>query len=117
MNRLVYKKYKNCEDILSIDLHNGYTILAIKSWNRNNHICIVEFRIKENSVDKWDLVNNAENLIFHVNRNTINSTILKQVSTFLEKGFFDCYIKKYEYELKCFDKGNDFFEEKRLGGK
>lgn len=29
-------------------------------------------------------------------------------------GYFDKYIQKYEYTYKCFDKGNDFFEEEAL---
>lgn len=29
MNKLTYKNYKNSDNILTIDLHNGYTVIAI----------------------------------------------------------------------------------------
>ena len=46
-----------------------------------------------------------------------SSAKLKQVSTFLEEGFFDKYIERYEYETKCFDIGNEQMEKERLGDK
>ena len=70
--------------------------------------------LKENTIDTWKLIENAENLEFHANNNTINSAILKQISTFLEEGFFDSYIQRYEYEMNCFDIGNDLIERERL---
>lgn len=62
MQRLKYEKFNNSNDVITIDLHNWYTIMAV---------------------------------------------ILKQISMFLEEGFFDYYIQRYEYEMKCFDIGND----------
>ena len=47
----------------------------------------------------------------------INRAILKHVAILLSDGFFDCYIKRYEYELKCFDIGNEIAEKERLGDK
>ena len=44
---------------------------------------------------------------------SINISILKYVSSLQSCGFFDRAIKRYEYMLKCFDKGNEFFENKR----
>lgn len=116
MNKLTYKNYKNSDNILTIDLHNGYTVIAIIVWNRKKHNYSVELRIKENTVEKWDLIEKAENLEFNTNYKFINSAILKKTSKLLEKGFFDYYIKRYEYELQCFDTGNEVFEKERLYG-
>lgn len=113
-NRLKYEEYKGSKDILTIDLHNNYTVIAIKIWNADKHNYTVELRIKENTVDKWDLIEKAESLEFNVDYKIINKAILKQVSTFLDEGFFDYYIQRYEYELNCTDKGNEFYENKRL---
>ena len=33
MERLEYENYKGCKDVITIDLHNDYTVIAIKSWN------------------------------------------------------------------------------------
>ena len=114
MERLTYKNYRGCKDIITIDLHNDYTVIAIKSWNSDKHKYTVQLMLKENTVDKWNLIENAESLEFNVDYKIINKAILKQVATLLSDGFFDYYIDRYEYELKCFDRGNSIIEKERL---
>ena len=114
MQRLKYEKFNNSNDVITIDLHNGYTVIAITGFNTENRIYTTTLFLKDNTIDTWKLVENAENLEFHANQNTINSTILKKVSEFLKEGFFDYYIQRYEYEMKCFDIGNDLEESERL---
>ena len=113
-NRLEYKNYRGCKDIITIDLHNDYTVIAIKSWNTDDHKYIVQLMLKENTVDKWDLIENAESIEFNVDYKIINKAILKHVATLLSDGFFNYYIDRYEYELKCFDRGNSIIEKERL---
>ena len=115
MQRLKYEKFNNSNDVITIDLHNGYTVIAVTGFNAENRVYTTTLFLKENTIDTWKLIENAENLEFHANHNTINSAILKQVSTFLQEGFFDYYIQRYEYEMKCFDKGNSIYEKERLG--
>ena len=111
MQKLTYKEYRGCKDILIIDLHNGYTIIAIKIWNKENQNYTVELRLKQNTVEKWMLIDQAETLTFDVNYRTINVAILKQVAILLNEGLFDYYIEEYEYELKCFERGNELYED------
>lgn len=111
--RLKYNKYKNMDNIITIDLHNDYTILSLISRDESGNYD-VELRIKENTVDKWDLIEKAEHIIFNANTRNIYSAILKTVDTYLHEGFFNYYISRYEYELKCFDTGNEIEESKRL---
>ena len=113
-NKLTYAEYRGCKDILTIDLHNDYTVIAIKSWNPDEHKYTVELRLKKNSVDKWDLIEKAESLEFNVDYKIINKAILKHVATLLSDSFFDYYIDRYEYELESFDRGNSIIEKERL---
>ena len=115
MQRLKYEKFNNSNDVITIDLHNGYTVIAVTGFDVETKTYITTLFLKENTIDTWKLIENAENLEFHANHNTINSAILKQVSTFLQEGFFDYYIQRYEYEMKCFDKGNSIYEKERIG--
>ena len=117
MQKLKYKKFNNSKDVITIDLHNRYSVIAVTGLDVENRVYTTTLFLKENTIDTWKLVENAENLEFHVNQNTINSAILKKVSSFLEEGFFDYYIERYEYELKCFDIGNEIAEKERLGDK
>ena len=108
MDRLTYEEYKGNKDILVIDLYNNYSVIAIKLWNSETHNYTVEFRLQQNTVDKWDLID--ETFYFDVDYKIINKAILKQVSTLLSTGFFEKYINRYEYELGCFDLGNEIEE-------
>ena len=114
--RLKYEKYRNLDNILTINLHNGYTTIAIISKDEEENYD-VQLMLKENSVDKWDVIEKAEHIIFDKDTKYIYSSILKTVANFLKEGFFDYYINRYEYELHCFDIGNDIEENKRLGAK
>ena len=114
MQKLKYEKFNNSNEVITIDLHNGYTVIAVTGFDTENRIYTTTLFLKDNTVDTWKLIENAENLEFHANHNTINSAILKQVSTFLEEGLFDYYIQRYEYELNCFDIGNDLVESECL---
>lgn len=114
MQRLKYEKFNNSNDVITIDLHNGYTVIAITGFNTENRVYTTTLFLKDNTVDTWKLIENAEHLEFHANQNAINYAILKKVSAFLDEGFFNYYIQRYEYELKCFDIGNDLEESERL---
>lgn len=113
--RLKYEKFRNTNNIITIDLHNGYTTIAIIGKDKNDAYDI-QLMLKENTVDKWDLVEKAEHLTFNATEKTIYSAILKTVSTYLQEGFFNYYINRYEYELKCFEIGNEVEETKKLSG-
>ena len=115
MQRLKYEKFNNSNEVITINLHNGYSVIAVTGFDTENGVYATTLFLKDNTIDTWKLIENAENLEFHVNHNTINSAILKQVSTFLKEGFFNYYIQRYEYEMKCFDKGNSIYEKERLG--
>ena len=105
MNRLTYKKI--ADSIIEIDLLNGYTVIAIHTWNKNTHDYTVQLRLKENTIDRWDIIETAQHLKINSNYKFINSAILKQVSNLLYDGFFDYYIERYKYEMKCFEMGDE----------
>ena len=108
MQKLTYTEYKGNENILEIDLHNGYTVIAIKTWRKTSHTYKVELFIKDSAIEKWDLIEGV-NLEFNTNYKFINSAILKQMYTYLNEGFFNHYINRYEYETKCFEIGDEIF--------
>ena len=117
MQRLKYEKFNNSNEVITIDLHNGYSVIAITGFDVENKVYITTLFLKDNTIDTWKLIEKADKLVFHANNNTINSAILKKVSEFLMEGFFDSYIQRYEYEMKCFDVGNNLAEKERLGDK
>lgn len=109
-NKLEYVNFMNNKDILMIDLHNNYTVIAIKSWNQTEQKYTVVFYLKENTIDKWDLIDTDMTFEFNIDYKIINKAILKTVSNLLDDGFFAHYINRYEYETECFAIGNHIKE-------
>ena len=95
--RLKYEKINNSDDVLSIDLFNGYSVIAITGYNDDIESYITSLFLKENSIDTLRLIGAADRLIFPKTER-INSVILKTVSEFLENGFLQYYIDQYEFE-------------------
>ena len=105
--KLKYEKINNSDNAITIDLHNGYTIMAITGCVSEN-VCTTTLFIKCNTIENWSLIENAETLNFTIKPNTnIYIAILKKVSSLLSEGFFDYYIDRYEYELKCYELGSN----------
>lgn len=103
MNKLIYKKVN--DNVIMIDLHNGYTIMAISSWQPKTSSYLTSLYLKDNTIDTLQLILNADNMEFHANYKTINSAILKKVATYLEEGFFDDCIESYRFEQECVSNG------------
>lgn len=112
MSKLTYTKIGN--DTIAIDLQNGYTIIAMELFNREIRGYEVTFYIKDNTVNILDLIEKQEKVEFNANYISINSAILKYVATLLFDGFFDYYIRRYDYITKCFDRGHELFEKERI---
>lgn len=109
-------KYTNIATVgISVDLHNNYSILAFANWNKENNNYEATFYIKKNDIDLLELIEKLESVSFqNSDSKSIRTDIANYITTLLSDGFFDYYIKRYEYEQKCFDKGNDIFEMERL---
>ena len=113
--RLKYEKVADL--VISVDLHNGYTIIAFATFNHDTSTYSTTLYLKDNTVDILNLIDGLEPFEFTVNYKTVNSVMLKYIATIVSEGLLDKYIERYEYMMKCFDKGNDIFETERLGNK
>ena len=76
------------------------------------------FYVKENTIDKYVAIEtlNNQKISFEGDRRTIKIDILRYVTALLSQNYFDDCIEHYEYEIKCFDRGNELFEEERING-
>ena len=86
---------------------------ALSMWlNRTD----LEDRMKISSkkVDTQYISGTRESIIENICR------IVHHCATVTDKGngkkYFDYFVERYEYELACFDRGNELFEQERLAG-
>lgn len=115
MMKLTYKKYFNLENVLQIDLHNGFSIIVLKQFDNQEKIYHIQLMLMENSVGKWDLISAFENIKIRSSTKAINSIILKLVAEHYTGGSFEADFDRCRYELRCFDKGNEILEKEWLG--
>ena len=101
---------------LKIDLHNGYAVIAIAKWNKNTEKYLVSFYLQDikHRINHFDLIEDCENLEFNSDIKSIKVDITSFVNTLLSENVnvLDDYIKRYEYEQKCFELGNKLVESK-----
>lgn len=113
MKKLHYRKTSDFS--LDIDLENGYCIRADALYNYDLKRYAITFYIKENTIDTYHAIEtlNNEKISFDGDRKTVKIDILQYVSCLLSQNYFDNCINNCEFETKCFDKGNELFEEEQ----
>lgn len=70
-------------------------------------------RLSSKKIDTQYISGTRETIVENVCR------IVHQAATVADEDgikFFDHFVERYEYELKCFERGNELFEHERLAG-
>lgn len=97
-------------NVISINLKNGHSVSAVTKWDREENTYRMTLYLKGDTYDVLDLIEEKENIVIHTDKKTLFSDVIKIVTGYYLEGFFDNYIRRYDYMMKCFDKGNEFFE-------
>lgn len=109
--RLKYEKVNNSNDVITINLHNSYTVMAISGHVEEEYTTTLF--LKDNEIDTWREI--EDGISFVSNYKTINSAILKHVSNLMDNGKMDKYIETLKFELECAERGIKIVEKERLG--
>ena len=108
------KYNKEANSVISINLHNGYFIIAMTKWNNERRRYYTTLYIKHKTVDILDKLENFTKVeCTTTSAKEINSEVAEFIMDKFKSGEFDYYIKRYDYEQKCFDRGHEFFEDER----
>lgn len=105
-------RYKNLGTTIAIDLHNGYSVIAMALWNFNTSY-EVTFYIKNNIIETFSLMEKFERIEFISDQKSIKQDITQYVSKLLQDGELKEYIDDYDYQMDCFDRGNGLYEDER----
>lgn len=111
--RLKYERVNNSNDVISIDLYNGYYIIAMSGFNKETEKYTTTLFLKDNGIDTLRMV--VENIEFAATYKTINSAILKYVSDALDRGTIDKYIESFVFEQECTERGIEIVEKELYG--
>lgn len=96
--------------------YTGYSVKCIYKYKKKKEKYSLQMRLVHEDFDDEFKIDSQEIDTQYIpgTRESIESNIARIVEYAALSGFFDEYVKKFEYTYKCFDKGNDFFEKERL---
>lgn len=120
-------------------IHKGYTIeIDLSKLGYKNYIveCSYHFdKIKEkyalsmwiNRIDLEDRMNLSSKKIDTQYISGTKETIIENICRIVHQAatvcnengvrYFDYFVERYEYELACFERGNELMEQERMAGK
>lgn len=104
-------RYENMGHVISFDLQDGYSIRCNYNFIKENNKYGVNLYLTRNDIDFLDKI---DTYYLEGDKGTIKTVIVKFVEEKYNEGFFNYYIERIVYMLKCFDEGNDIFECVRL---
>lgn len=103
-------RYKIIADTsIIVDLHNGYSILAMSRWDKEERLYNATLFIKKNEIDRYDLID----LTLRVETDN-KKELCMEILKYIENTDFTYYINRTKYELECFERGNALYERERL---
>ena len=105
-------RYKNIANVtIELDLNNGYSVLAMAK-RKNTYNVTLYLQDNKYNINHFDLIENYQNIEYKSDAKTIRADITSTIAKLLKEEFFTKYIKRYEYEQKCFELGNDVMEDR-----
>ena len=94
---------------ISVEISNDYIVWAMANWDKENQKYAVTMYLQRNDVDLLDKMEQL-NCEIESDRKSIKSDLCKMITYLLDNNKFDSFINRYEYQMQCFDKGNELLE-------
>ncbi len=96
--------------------YDGYSIKCTYKYCKANEKYSLSMWLKRDDIDDDYKIENQEVDTQYIpgTRETIEENIYKIVEQAASTGYFDKYIGRFEYSLKCFERGNQLYEEEHV---
>ena len=107
---------KNSNNTIKIDLLNGFSVIVFENYIAYTNKFKISLYLQKDGIHILDLIEEQDGIEIDANKKTINIKLLKYISSLLSNGFFNYYIERYNYMLRCFDTGNELIEKNRKLG-
>lgn len=115
-------RYQNKGQVIEIRLpeecgHKGYSVECRHLFDKVRGKYLLSMWLKRDDIDDTFKIDSQEIDTQYISstKETIKSNICRIVEQASLSGYFDYYIERYEYTYRCFDRGNELFEQERLG--
>lgn len=95
----------------------GYSVECTYKFDKTKEKYLLSMWLKKDNIDNKFKIDSQGIDTQYINgtKETIRQNICRIVDQASSSGYFDYYIQRYEYTMKCFDKGDEYFEKERIG--
>lgn len=101
------------DNTLQFPISGDYRIIAMANYKKNEKIFYTTLFLRRSDISTWNKI--IELPAYDIEHPRHIKTELARIVTEMYHGRkFQKYIEQFEYEQKCFDYGNDFYENERL---
>lgn len=114
-------RYQNKGYTIEIQLpetcgHEGYSVECTYQYDKEREQYLLSMWLKRNDIDDKFKIDSQEidTQFIRSTKEKIKLDICKLVEHASFIHFFDSYIERYEYTYKCFSRGNEIYETKRI---
>lgn len=96
--------------------HDAYSVECTYRYDKEKEKYLLSMWLKRKDIGDKFKIDSQEIDTQYISgtRENIRQNICRIVKQATLSGFFDDYVKRYEYTCKCFDRGDDLFEKERL---
>lgn len=91
--------------------YKGYTVKCVYSYDKTIGKYYVDMGLTREDIR---ITHEIDSQYITSDKKHINQNISRFIELSSLSGYFDKYIKNYEYTYLCFDRGNEIFEKERL---
>lgn len=104
-------RYKNLGVAISVDLQNGFEVIAMASWNKHKQLYEMKMYIDCPEIQSPDEAGGIVEL--QADQKYIKSVMARHITNKLAEGYFKYYIDRYEEQLEALDRGFSLLESDR----
>ena len=104
-------RYKNLGVAISVDLQNGFEVIAMASWNKIKQLYEMKMYIDCPEIQSPDEAGGIVELL--VDQKYVKSEMARHITNKLTEGYFKYYIDRYEEQLEALDRGFSLLENGR----
>ena len=104
-------RYTKHGETISVKINDNYSVFAMARWDKEDRQYKVTLYLRNESIGNLSLLLNAVDVPIQAKRNTLYSEVTKYIESLMTDRFFLKAITAYEFELECFDKGIELFDE------
>lgn len=107
-------KYENVGNVgIFVNINDDYDVYAIGNCNKEE--CTYTLYLKRKDIGMLSVIEKQENINIKSSYKTVKTDLLKIISKLHKDNFFNYYINRFEYEQKCFDYGDDYYNKEMIG--